>query len=185
MIINWVAAEGYNLDPAIDVESIKNIGPVWGSWSTWRSCSTDNVICSNRSKATDLIKRAFQKNCNFYIPEQFNQELGRPDGIKLFGGNFNEEVTSLDDIISMHLASQTGEIVLLLGFNFTPIIGPTQVFDQHKIKNYYGLTRSLFSAKTDIQWVLVDHPTKLDKHFQDLPNLTCDSLGNVLQLLAQ
>lgn len=185
MKINWVAAEGYSLDPGIDAESMKNVGPIWGSWTTWRSCSTDNVICSNRSKAADLIKRSFQKNCNFYVPEQFNQDLGRPVGVKLFGGKFDEEVTSLDNIISMHLASDTGEIVLLLGFNLTPIVGPNLLFEQHKIKNYYGLMRSLFVTKTDVQWVLVDHPPTLDKNFQNLPNLTCDTLGNVLQLLAQ
>jgi hypothetical protein len=47
------------------------------------------------------------------------------------------------------------------------------------------LTRSLIAGHPNTQYVLIDHQKKLEKTFQDLPNLTCDSLGNVLKLLAQ
>jgi hypothetical protein len=32
---------------------------------------------------------------------------------------------------------------------------------------------------------MIDHPKQIEKTYQDLANLTRDSLGNVLKLLAQ
>jgi hypothetical protein len=72
----------------------------------------------------------------------------------------------------------------MLGFDFQKI--STEISDRyelHKIKNYYGLTRSLISSRTDIQWVLVDHSDNLDKSFKELTNFTIDTLKNVLKLL--
>jgi hypothetical protein len=186
MNINWVIADGYHVDPTIDLTVLQNIGPIWGSWRTWRSCGTDNVICHNTAKAQELIQRDFQKNCNFFVPEKNFKSIGRPNGVQVYGGEFNEETNSIEDIIALHLSSSKSEIILLLGFNLQKISTEiTDKFELHKIKNYYGLTRSLIASKSEIQFVLVDHPGEPDKSFQDLANLTCDTLENVLQLLAQ
>jgi hypothetical protein len=186
MNINWVIADGYHVDPAIDLDKIKAVGPIWGSWRTWRSCGTDNVICHNKAKAQELIQRDFQTNCNFFVPEQNFRSIGRPYGVQFYGGEFNEETNSIEDIIALHLSSSKSEIILLLGFNFQKISSDiTDKFELHKIKNYYGLTRSLIASKPEIQFVLVDHLVEPDKSFKDLTNLTCDTLENVLQLLAQ
>lgn len=186
MNINWVIADGYHVDPTIDLSVLKNIGSIWGSWRTWRSCGTDNVICHNVTKAQELVQRNFQTNCNFFVPEEHFRSIGRPPGVQFYGGKFDEETTSIDDIIALHLASSNSEIILLLGFNFQKISTDiTDKFELHKIKNYYGLTRSLIASKPELQFVLVDHPGDLDKSFKDLANLTCDNLENVLQLLAQ
>jgi hypothetical protein len=185
MNISWVISDGYQVDPAIDITAIKNIGPIWGSWTTWRACSTDNVICHNQTKAQDLVKRNFQNSCNFYLPEKYYQAVGRPTGIKYYQGDFAEEMNSIEDIVSLHLACASSNIVLMLGFNFSPIQDPGNKFELHKIRNYYGLSRSLVSTNADVQWVLLDHTEELDKSFKDLTNLTCDNLENVLQLLAQ
>jgi hypothetical protein len=186
MNINWVIADGYQVDPTIDLNILKNIGSIWGSWRTWRSCGTDNVICHNVTKAQELVQRDFQSNCNFFVPEENFRSIGRPPGVQFYGGEFNEETTSIDDIIALHLASSNSEILLLLGFNFQKISTDiTDKFELHKIKNYYGLTRSLIASKPELQFVLLDHAVEPDKSFKDLTNLTCDTLENVLQLLAQ
>jgi hypothetical protein len=184
MRINWVIATGHQFDPTVDVETLKQIGPIWGSWATWRGCATDNVICHNTAKAKELIKRKFQDGCNFYIPEKHYQELNRPTPVKLYGGAFEEQVTHIDDIISLHLATETSDLVLLVGFNFSEIVNPGDRFELHKIKNYYGLIHSLV-ATSSVQFVLLDHAAELDKSYRDLTNLTCDTMENVLQLLAQ
>jgi len=183
MRVNWIFADGYQLDPAIDTSIIKGIGPTWGSWRTWRSCETDNVICHDRAKAQELINRAFQAVCNFYIPKKHYQEVGRPSGIKLYEGDFTQELDHIEDRVCMHLVSGISDIVLLVGFNFGPPPTVTDQFEQHKLKNYHGLMRSMIASDETIQWVAVDHPTELDKAYQNLPNLTCDSMQNVLQLL--
>ena len=38
MRVNWAVAAGYSLDPAVNIDIIKGIGPLWGSWQTWRGC---------------------------------------------------------------------------------------------------------------------------------------------------
>ena len=184
MRINWVLASGFQFDPTIDIEILKQIGPFWGSWATWRGCATDNVICHTTAQSKKLIKRNFQNDCNFYIPEKNYQDLNRPAKVKLYQGDFNENVDNIEDIISMHLAETLSELVLLVGFNLSEIVDPGDRFALHKIKNYYGLIHSLISTST-AQFVLLDHDGNLDKSYQDLTNLTCDTLENVLQLLAQ
>jgi hypothetical protein len=185
MNITWVVATGYQIDPAVDLDAMKNIGPIWGSWSTWRSCGTDNVVCHNLAKARELLQRDFQKNCNFYTPEQYHSDLGRPSDVRYYGGKFDEEIDHIEDVVSMHLSTAASELVLMLGFDFPPMAELTDRFELHKLRNRYGLMRSLIVGNPDTQYVLIDHPKQLEKTFQDLPNLTCDNLGNVLQLLAQ
>ena len=91
MNITWVVATGYQIDPVVDITDFKNIGPIWGSWSTWRSCGTDNVVCHDLSKARELVQREFQKNCNFYTQEHHHQDLGRPTGVRYYGGKFDQD----------------------------------------------------------------------------------------------
>jgi len=176
--ISWVIAEGYQFDPVLDIDTIKDIGPIWGSWTTWRGCSTDNVICDNSSKVQDLIDRGFHKGCNFYIPNHIWQELKCPPGVQNYDGKFEHSMQHTDDIVALHLASNLFDIILMLGFNLVPM---STASDRH----YYGHTLSVIKNHPDTQWVLVDHPVGLDKNFKDLPNLTCDTLENVLKLLAQ
>jgi hypothetical protein len=175
--ISWVVADGYQFDPTVDVDVIKDIGSIWGSWTTWRGCGTDNVICNTESKALDLIERSFHKGCNFYIPNKTWTKFNCPTGVQSYGGEFEHEIQNTDDVIALHLASSTANIVLMMGFDLF-LLDPT---NQH----YYGHVLGVIKQHPDTQWVLVDHNKPLDKNFQDLANLTCDTLGNVLQLLAQ
>ena len=183
MRINWVFAEGYQLDPAVNIDAIKAVGPTWGSWRTWRSCGTDNVICHDRAKSLELVNRAFQAVCNFYVPKTFYEDLNRPMGVKLYDGDFQHDVDHHEDIVALHLVADVSDIVLLVGFNFGEIDPPEDKFEQVKLRNYHGLLRSTINANQTTQWVAVDHPAKLDKAYQNLPNLTCDSMENALQLL--
>lgn len=182
--INWVVATDYKLDPAIDADELKNIGPIWGSWKTWRSCATDNVICHDSAKSIELTKRDFQKSCNFYVPESNLQMMGRPPGILVYGGEFLLEVNNIEDIVALNLASAQSDIVIMMGFDLSTIVETADRLETHKKKNYLGLIRSLISTQPEIQWVLVDYPAEPDKSFKILPNLTCDTFKNVLQLLA-
>lgn len=184
MRINWVMASGYQLDPTVDVEKIKNIGSVWGSWTTWRTCGTDNVICSDFSKAKDLLNRAFQSVCNFYVPSPHYQDLGRPVGVKLYNGQYQEEVDNIEDIVAMHLALSCSDIILLCGFDMSkPIVSDLDQFQKHKIKNRHGLIRGVISSNPNTQWVTIDHDNELDLAYQNLSNLSCDKMENVLNYL--
>lgn len=183
MRVNWAVASDYKIDPAINLDQIKSIGPVWGSYKTWRSCSTDNVICHEASKARELLDRAFQAVCNFYVPRSQYEFLQRPLGVKLYEGDFKEEVDNIEDIVTLHLVGAVSDIVLLLGYD----LGTPQTTDdrlkKHKILNRHGLLHGVINNLPKVQWVVVDPPGDLDKAYKNLPNVTCDTMSNALQLL--
>ena len=174
MNISWVLADNVVLDPTQELEPLKHIGSFWGSWRTWRAYQTDNVICHDQNKADELLKRAFQAACNFYIPNSAHVALNQPLGVQVYQGDFVHEVEHQEEIIAMHLAASRSDIVLLLGFNWS------QINQQH----YMGLVSQAIRDNAEIQWVLVDHPGTVHPAMSNLPNLTQDTMLNVLKLLA-
>lgn len=182
MKISWVFANGYRPNPSIDIEKVKAIGSTWGGWPTWHTCQTDNVICHNFVKARELIGYGFQTRCNFFIPHQCFEELGSPAGVNQYQGQFEHDVDHAEDIVALHFVSAMSDLVLLAGFDFGVINPPTDKSAQNKIQNYHGLVRTAIKNST-IEWIAVDHHATLDQIYQSLPNLTCDTIENVLQLL--
>lgn len=184
MKISWVFAAGYSLDPTLDVEQLKSVGPGWGSWKTWRSCGTDNVICYDLAKCRDLVQRNFQQSCNLYIPAKHYSEIGRPAGVRLYEGDYRDQIDDLEDIVAMHFAVADSDIVLAAGFDFSTIVLPEDKLEQHKLRNKHGLIRTLIASKQETQWVAVDQRLKLvDPSYKSLENFTCDTMQSVLKLL--
>jgi hypothetical protein len=182
MNITWVIADDVLLDPDFDIQQLKNIGSTWGSWRTWRTFGTDNVICHDIAKSRELLQRSLHTRCNLYIPEMHFQPLDRPNGIRLYGGNFLHEVEKQEEIVAMHLTSTQFDIVLLLGFDFSTLAKNTDRLASHRAFNYQNLCLQTIIDNPTVQWVCVDHHNKLDKKFLDLDNLTLDSLEQVLKL---
>jgi len=183
MRVSWLIADSFN-DPAVDPESLANIGSTWGSWRTWRAWRTHNVLCQDTAKARDLVTRAFQAVCNLYISQTAYNEVGRPAGVKLFDGEFPAEFDCAEEIIGMHLIAEHNDLVLLLGYDLTE---PTtdDVYEKHKRKNYLAAFAGAARMYADTQWVLLDHSGDLADNFADLENITCDSYQSVLDLLSQ
>ena len=175
MNISWVLADSAVLDPTQELEPLKHIGSFWGSWRTWRAYHTDNVICHNQTKVDELLKRAFQAACNFYIPNSAYVALDRPLGVHVYEGDFVHDLDRREEIVAMHLAASRSDIVLLLGFDWG------QLDQQH----YVGLVSQAIRDNAGIQWVLIDHPGKIHPAMADLSNLTHDTMSNVLKLLAE
>lgn len=119
MRINWVVADSTVIAPDVDINTLKDIASIWGSWRTWRGCGTDNVICNDAGKARELLKRNMNEMCNMYVPETMYVELDRPKAVRLFGGKFTFEVDNQDELIAMQLVASQSDIVLLLGFDWT------------------------------------------------------------------
>lgn len=182
MNVSWILSDSVVLDPTLDVDPLKNIGSFWGSWMTWRSCQTDNVICNDPVKANELVKRNFQNTCNFYIPNSVFQQLGRPDNVRLYEGAFAHDVDHQDEIVAMHLVTGTSDIVLMLGFDLTNHAPTPDRLEEHRRQNYRGLIRQAIKDNDHIQWVLVDHQGEIGKDMI-LDNLTVDTMSSVLKLL--
>lgn len=183
MNINWVLANNIELDPTIELTKIKNIGSTWGSWRTWRSCQTDNVICHNGVKASELIVKRFPTACNFYIPNNVFVALERPEQVRSYGGDFNHDIHEQDDIVAMHLAAAASDVVLLLGFDWTARPLPTDPEKKLLRHNYINLVKEAINGNAKTQWVLVDHPGAIMPELARLANLTQDTLQNVFDML--
>jgi hypothetical protein len=56
--ISWVLSDDIDLDPTQDIDALKLVGPLWGSWRTWRACQTDNVICHDQIKVAEFINNS-------------------------------------------------------------------------------------------------------------------------------
>lgn len=183
MNISWVVSDYYNPDPLLDLQPLKNIGSIWGSWRTWRNCQTDNVICHDMKKAEELVRRNFQTQCNFYLSNNTYQKLDRPARVKIYEGEFVHDVYNQEEIVAMHLASVTSDIVLLLGFDFSTDSKSADKITQHRNYNYRSLTKQAIKDNISTQWVLIDHEHNLSDEYKELSNLTMDSLENVVKLL--
>jgi len=184
MNVNWTLANGYVPDPTVDLAVLKSCGAFWGGWQTWRACHTDNVVCHDTAKAQELLKRAFQATCNFYISNSAYLQLDRPQGVQLYEGEFVHDTPGHDEIIALHLVSGLSDIVLLLGFDLTEARLPTDPLERHRCVNYRNLIRQTMLSNSQTQWVLVDHLGEIGKDFGKLENLTQDSLSNVIGMLA-
>lgn len=180
MKLSWVIANSAVIDPTVDIEQLKSLGPFWGGWRTWRSYQTDNVVCHTAVEAKNLINRQFHTKCNLHVPAELWNELDRPMGIKLYGGEFDQMVDQPDDIVSMHLAAAHSDIVLLTGFDLSAQNLQHDRLAQHRWHNYVQYLLNIFKSNPDVQWVVLDHPQSVDKQFESLPNLLFDTMNNVL-----
>jgi hypothetical protein len=178
MNIAWLFAENTLLPPATDVQAIKNVAPIWGSWRTQRGYQTDNVICWDPQQAQQLVAQGYGAICNLFIHQSVYDELDKPKGVRVFGGEFVHAVDSHDDVVGMHLVASTADVILMVGFDFVEPKNPTE-----SRTNYLGLTAQVVRDHPKQQWVLIDHSTELAKPFKDQENITCDRMKNVLQLL--
>lgn len=183
MKISWILSDLVDLDPAVDLARLKEIGSFWGSWRTWRAYQIDNVVCHDLARAQELIQRALHSVCNFYIPNSMFVTLDRPTGVQIYEGDFAHEVDNKEEIVAMHLAAMNSDIVLLLGFDFSDKPVSEDRLQAHKQRNYTQLTKQVMLDNPNTQWVLIDHEMPLSKDYGQIPNLTSDSLENTLQLL--
>jgi hypothetical protein len=86
--------------------------------------------------------------------------------------------------VAMHLAALDSDIVLLLGFDFSTKEPKSDKLEEHRVKNYNGLTKQAMVSNPNVQWVVVDHAMDLRKDLQSLDNLNKDTLDNVIGMLA-
>jgi hypothetical protein len=182
MNIAWVLADSADIDPTQDIAELKRLGTFWGSWRTWRAYQTDNVICHDQQKASELIKRKFQTYCNFYMPNSVYAGLGRPEGVRLYEGEFVHDVIRKEEIVALHLAASTSDIILLLGWDLTALAPDPDRLRSVQSQHHRNLLRQTIKDYNQIQWVVVDHPAPLDPNFTKLENLSTDTLEAVLAL---
>ncbi len=182
MRISWVISQEIP-DDALDINIVKGVSASWGSWSTWKRYKTDNCICTNTAEAKELIKRAFHAVCNFYIMQESYNKVGGPIGVKLFDGQFkNETVSNKDDIVALNLVAPNNDIVLMSGFNFSPLDNDDPLALLIREEYYFNINE-LMKTHELVQFVLVDYTHELADWAKKLPNLSTDKIESVKSLL--
>jgi len=182
MNISWVLADSAEADPTVDITELKRLGAFWGGWRTWRAWQTDNVICHDQSKTAELTRRSFQTKCNFYIPNSVYTSLDRPEGVRVYEGDFVHDVDRQEEIVAIHLAATTSDIVLLLGWDLTELVPDADRFKTVQAQHHRNLLRQAIQDYDQVQWVVVDHSGDLDPNLANLPNVVTDNLETVLAL---
>lgn len=167
--VSWVLGQGWNPDPTLDLDLLRDAAPTWGSWQTWRACGTHNVICHDPQQAQRLVSRAFHAVCNLYVPQAVWDTLGQPQGVRVYGGDFPDIVDRAEDIVALHLAAAHSDITLIVGMTLEP----------NSVRE--AMVRGRVLQDPVQQWVWVDQ--ELPQNLRDLPNITCDDLPTVLKLL--
>jgi hypothetical protein len=178
MKIAWVFSENIDLALTVSISELRRSVPAWGSWKTWRGYGTDNVVCTDNSKAQELCEQNFPTMCNFYAHTDNWKNQTPPPGVNTFSGDFSHNLVHHDDIVALHLAGSLNDIVLLLGFDFSTAT------TQEKT-NYLGLASAAFKQYKKTQWVIVDHRNTLNPMFDNINNITQDKLDNVLGMINQ
>ena len=184
MNVTWVLADAAMIDPMQDLAALKTIGSFWGGWRTWRAYATDNVVCHDMKQANVLLKRNFQTQCNFYIPNAVYPLLDRPAGVRLYEGEFVHDVDRQEEIVALHLAATTSDIVLLLGWNLAELKPDSDKLRANRAHHHRNLVYQAFKDYDKIQWVAIDHVDPVDPRLAALPNFTVDTMATALTLTA-
>lgn len=150
----------------VDAEKLRDLGPLYGSWTTWKEHKTDNVVCTDLTKAYELMNKAFHAVCNFHIPQKFKEEAGTLPRVQHF--NYIVDAVNSDDLAATYVAcSQNSAVVLLVGFDFS--------------KKDANLTELLGRFDT-VQFVGVSEiAAKVSKAYSKIENITFDTVENVIK----
>lgn len=186
MNVNWVisASVATRHDWRDYPQKMKSIGPIWGSWRTWMDFGTDNAVCHDAVRSSELINRAFHAVTNLYVYRRHAQDLGNIRSLHLYDGDYDHSCLDIEDIVSLHLAAMRSDMILMLGFDFGRIESNPDPDLQQQMVNQKGLMRGLM-ANSDAQWVAIDHDVTPDPAFANLANFTRDTMENVLRLLSR
>jgi len=131
------------------------------------------------------LKRKFNENCNFYIPNSIYQSLDRPTGVRLYDGTTQLDLENKEEIIAMHLSASQSDIVLLLGFDWSLKPKNPDRLIEHQSQNYRTLVKQTIISHPQVQWVLIDRPGELIEELEDITNITYDTIDGVLALANQ
>ena len=183
MNVCWVLSDDIS-GGFISREVLTSIAPIWGSINTWRDYQCDNTVCYDFDTAQKMIKRALHAVTHFYIPKNDYSALGRPVGVKLFEGEFADlAVANKEDIITMNLVADNHDIVLMLGFDLTPVDVDLDEAEQRMLKAYRHNIKTIITDNPTTQFVLVNYDMDLADNLKDIDNLTKDTVDAVIDLL--
>jgi|ETNvirnome_6_100_1030635.scaffolds.fasta_scaffold06114_6 hypothetical protein len=199
MNIAWVLSQSITLkDASIDPKVMGDIGPIWGTWESWKEFQTDNVISTNIELSQQLVEKAFHAVCNLWVDEQHFEYIGSPKKVHTFKhnikGHFGPAGKNFTpaNIINLELASRAYDLLVVVGFDiYTPHSRTDLAVDGREVRDskhrYLMQLIKIIKKNPNVQYVFADVvPCKnVYKPFKQLENFTVDSNDNVVKFLTQ
>lgn len=176
----WLVHHGFETP---DIDTMKDLGAIWGSWASFQSCDTDNCIADDFSDARKLLDQGLNTKCNLWTHEDNFAMLERPEGLSIYKIGIDKDLIHRDDLVSMALTAARYDIVVCMGFDLDENGSVTDRLERHEHKRYLMAIKHIIKGFPDTQFVFVDLPSDATPDISDLPNFTCDNIQNVLQLL--
>jgi hypothetical protein len=177
MKLVWVLGDNFDAEETIGAKAMKDVGPLWGTPRSWRKNSTDNVVSTDRAQVEELLRRAFQAVCNFYIPVRMYGEVGRPAGVKVFEGVVPGDFAHHSLATVFHLVAPLADTVLLAGVSLAP--GEPHSDQSH----FVAAVATVIRARPEVQWVCLDHSEEVAPVLKDAGNLWFDTTENITATL--
>jgi len=177
MKISVVVANRAVIDPTINPENFSQIGDTWAGWQQWHQCHQKNVICHDTNTAKRMIDLGFHRACKFWIPESVFAIANRPDTVGFYAGDFVHEVQDQEEIVALHIASSSSDIVVMIGFDWEPLhtVDPILL---HQRANRDGLIAQVVNDTPTTQWVITDD---VPDCLKERPNVMQENVKNLLQ----
>jgi hypothetical protein len=110
--------------------------------------------------------------------------MDRPMGVKVYQGDFVHDVDRQEEIVALHLAAATSDIVLLLGFDLMELEITPDRLSNHRAHHHRNLLHHAIKDNAKTQWVVVDHVGKLDPNLKVLENVAQDTVNSVLSMIS-
>lgn len=180
--ISWILDDNSNCRPSYNVEEMRQIGPLWGGLDTYREWYTDNVVSLDLNESRTFVSRNLHLNANLHVPQTHYGSLDRPKGIRLFEHGYTELFPRQNQLCSIMLLGGHHDILLLLQFKVNKNLTGDKLWD-HNEKVYIRELKAAIASFEDTQFVAIDSSDDIAEELKELPNFTCDSYENVLELL--
>lgn len=181
----WVAQKNHDPSKNIGFEKMKAVCPIWGSWESWRTCATDNIIVEDFSDARRLLDREINTKTNLWTHEENFDLLGRPESLSLHNITIEKSLRDKNDLVALALAGARHDLVMCVGFDLSFNEQETDKLERHEQKSYLTAIANILKGFNQTQFVFIDLPSDPPENFTELPNFTCDNIENVLALVSE
>ena len=180
----WMVRKDYDPGQHIGHERMKAVCAIWGSWQSWRTCATDNIIVEDFADARRLLDRELHTRTNMWTHEENFDLLGRPDTLSLHNITIDKSLRDKNDLVALALSAARHEIVMCAGFDLTFDDAETDRLERHEQKRFLSAVANIAKGFDQTQFVFIDLPGEPAENFEGLSNVTRDSMDNVLALVS-
>lgn len=181
MRCNWIIGPNTPILDINTVDRMHDVAPIWSSVTSMQPGIADNLVCHDTLTGELMLRKNYGAIYNLYVP-QCLASLGLPCRASYYQGEFDGDVSGIEDVICLHLVLPVSDIILAVGFDLS---AKSAKHDITAMQNRLGMIRQLMTTDPEMQWILIGSENKIHDTFRNLPNVSCDTMKNVLEYFSQ